>query len=281
MNRTMITATNTLSQMQKQIDTISQNIANVDTTGYKKRDATFSDLLFQQVNNQRHQSKEVNRFTPNGIRQGTGAKLSQTQLVFSQAAIKNTDRSLDTAFTKQGQMYRVLVQQGENSQIQYTRDGAFSLSPISENEALLVTSKGYPILDENNQPITINARSAKEYTISSNGRLTVVLDNNTEQNFNLGVTYVKRPQFLEQKGENLYSLPENMPEINVTTADIFTELNGPLRNEISIEQKSLEQSNVDLSKEMTDLISTERAYQFQTRSVTLADQMMGLVNGIR
>ena len=72
-----------------------------------------------------------------------------------------------------------------------------------------------------------------------------------------------------------------MAELNVPVNEILTELNGPMRNQVSIQQRALEQSNVDMSKEMTDLINLQRAYQFQSRSVSIADQMMGLVNGIR
>lgn len=280
MNRTMITATNTLSQLQKQMDIVSNNMANIDTTGYKRREASFTDLLFQQFNNQQSANAEGNRLTPNGIRQGVGAKLAQSKIVMSQGSIKNTDRALDAAFTKEGQYFRVL-EQGENgSAIRYTRDGAFYLTPLSDTETMLVTGNGYPVLDENNNPITINGQ-VKDYEITGNGRLIAKMDNGATSEFNLGVVQLNKPQFLEQKGGNLLGLPENIAELNVPVNEILTELNGPMRNQIAIQQRALEQSNVDMSKEMTDLINLQRAYQFQSRSVSIADQMMGLVNGIR
>lgn len=275
MNRTMITATNTLSQLQKQMDIISNNMANVDTNGYKRREATFTDLLVQEFNNQERANKEVNRLTPNGIRQGTGAKLGQAQLVMTQGALKQTDRSLDTAFTKEGQLFKVLVQTNGVNEVQYTRNGALYLSPLSDTEVMLVNGDGLPVLDENNNPITINGE-AKDYNIDANGQLTVTKTAGATEVFNLGVVRVNKPQFLEQRGGNLLGLPANVVE-----DEVLTELNGGLRAEISLQQGALEQSNVDLSKEMTELINVQRAYQFQSRSVTLADQMMGLVNGIR
>ncbi|MGS2777437.1 flagellar hook-basal body protein [Robertmurraya sp. GLU-23] len=275
MNRTMITATNTLSQLQKQMDIISNNMANVDTNGYKRREATFTDLLVQEFNNQERANKEVNRLTPNGIRQGTGAKLGQAQLVMTQGALKQTDRSLDTAFTKEGQLFKVLVQTNGVNEVQYTRNGALYLSPLSDTEVMLVNGDGLPVLDENNNPITINGE-AKDYNIDANGQLTVTKTAGATEVFNLGVVRVNKPQFLEQRGGNLLGLPANVAE-----DEVLTELNGGLRAEISLQQGALEQSNVDLSKEMTELINVQRAYQFQSRSVTLADQMMGLVNGIR
>lgn len=275
MNRTMITATNTLSQLQKQMDIISNNMANVDTNGYKRREATFTDLLFQEFNNQERANKEVNRLTPNGIRQGTGAKLGQAQLVMTQGALKQTDRSLDTAFTKEGQLFKVLVQTNGVNEVQYTRNGALYLSPLSNTEVMLVNGDGLPVLDENNNPITINGE-AKDYSINANGQLTVTKTAGATEVFNLGVVRVNKPQFLEQRGGNLLGLPANIAQ-----DEVLTELTGGLRGEIGLQQGALEQSNVDLSKEMTELINVQRAYQFQSRSVTLADQMMGLVNGIR
>ncbi|AYA78131.1 flagellar biosynthesis protein FlgG [Bacillus sp. Y1] len=275
MNRTMITATNTLSQLQKQMDIISNNMANVDTNGYKRREATFTDLLVQEFNNQERANKEVNRLTPNGIRQGTGAKLGQAQLIMNQGALKQTGRSLDTAFTKEGQLFKVLVQTNGVNEVQYTRNGALYLSPLSDTEVMLVNGDGLPVLDENNNPITINGE-AKDYNINANGQLTVTKTAGATEVFNLGVVRVNKPQFLEQRGGNLLGLPANIAE-----DEVLTELTGGLRAEISLQQGALEQSNVDLSKEMTELINVQRAYQFQSRSVTLADQMMGLVNGIR
>ncbi|MBY0123201.1 flagellar hook-basal body protein [Bacillus sp. S/N-304-OC-R1] len=280
MNRTMITAQNTLTQLQKQMDIVSNNMANIDTTGYKRRESNFTDLLFQQYNNQTIPNLEVNRLTPNGVRQGVGAKLAQSQMVGSQGSIKSTDRSLDMALTAEGQYFKVLEQSENGSAIRYTRDGAFYLTPLSANENMLVTSNGYPVLDENNNPITING-DVKEFVLQDGGRLTASLGNGGSSEFNLGVVRVKKSQFLEQKGGNLLGLPENAGELNTPIEDILTELNGPLRNQISMQQRALEQSNVDMSKEMTELINMQRAYQFQSRSISIADQMMGLVNGIR
>ncbi|HJV31448.1 MAG TPA: flagellar hook-basal body protein, partial [Bacillales bacterium] len=262
MNSTMITATNTLSQLQKQMDIISNNLANLDTTGYKSKQATFTDLLFNQINNQPNAKSEIGRLTPMGIRQGVGAKLGQVQINMEQGALKSTGRELDTALQKEGQYYKVLVQKDNTSTVQYTRNGALYLTPVAQNEVMLVTSDGYPVLDENNQQITISGDASK-YTIDPNGRLDVTMTNGTRSSFNLGVIQVNKPQFLEQKGGNLVGLPDNVPGV-----DVFTDLTGQERQQISIGQRMLEQSNVDMSKEMTNLINVQRAYQFQARSVT-------------
>lgn len=279
MNSSMITATNTLSQLQKQMDVIGNNLANLDTTGYKSKQATFTDLLFNQINNQPiPQSMEIGRLTPIGIRQGAGAKLGQIQTNMQQGTFKSTSRDLDTAFQKEGQYYKVLVQKDNTSFVQYTRDGALYLTPVAKNEVMLVTSDGYPVLDEGNHPITI-VGDASKYAINENGTMDVTMTNGAKKSYSLGVIQVNKPQFLEQKGGNLIGIPDNVQGVNVNS--IVTNLTGQQRQQIAIGQRMLEQSNVDMSKEMTDLIGVQRAYQFQAKSITMADQMMGLINGIR
>ena len=129
MNRSMITASNTLAQIQHQIDLIGNNMANVDTNGYKRSEASFNDLLVQQMNNQPDKAKEIGRLTPLGIRHGNGAKLSQAQLVLAQGALKTTGRNLDVALTKENLFFTVNVQDQNGSSTRFTRDGAFHISP--------------------------------------------------------------------------------------------------------------------------------------------------------
>lgn len=276
MNRSMIIATNTLNQLQKQLDIISNNMANIDTTGFKKREATFSDLLFQQFNNQLDPSKETGRNTALGIRLGAGAKVGQSQMLLTQGNVKETKRPLDIAFTSENQFLKVLTNENGQSDIRYTRDGNLSLSPVGNNEVMLVNNSGYPVLDENNKMITFPA-NAESYTITNQGTLQVKWNNGQTRDYNLGVIAVNKPQFFEQYGDNLIGLPQN----GVTGTNVFTNMVGPARMNISIQQGALEGSNVDLGQEMTKLINVQRDYQFQSRAVTISDQMMGLVNGLR
>ncbi|MFJ7752830.1 flagellar hook-basal body protein [Peribacillus muralis] len=282
MNRTMMTATNTLNQLQSKIDQISNNIANVDTNAYKKTQTSFNDLLTQSFNNQPNESKEKGRLTAPGIRQGTGAMLSQSQLVLSQGAIKTTDRNLDAALTKEDQFFTVSVQDGKGVNTRLTRDGAFYLSPNADDpdQMMLVTSAGHKVLDENGEPILI-AGNITDIKITEDGVLKVETEENGKESFGLGIVSVKKPQFLDRLGGNLLGLPENINRLDVNVDDIMTALTGASRNQIALRQGALESSNVDLSKEMSDLINVQRSYQFQSRSITMADQMSGLINGIR
>ncbi len=278
MLRSMITATNTMGQLQKQLDTIGHNLANIDTQGYKREQTAFSELVRQQFNNQTDAEAEIGRFgTELGITQGTGARLNSS-LVFSQGTLKQTGRSLDIAFTSPNQLLQIDV----DGETQYTRDGSLYLSPTADgtNRLQLTTAEGRNVLDENGNPI-IFEENFKEIQISQDGTITAVPnnDNDLPQVFGLGVVQVNRPQLLIQAGNNRYSLSENLGDVQLD--EIFTYLEGALRGEVSMQQGALEMSNVDLSKEMTDMMVSQRSYQMNAKTITMGDQMMGLINGVR
>src|SRR4051812_38409802 len=120
MLRTMVTATNTLSQMQAQLDNISNNISNSNTHGYKTKQANFSEMLYQQYEND--ELDKTLRQSPVGIRYGVGAQISQIQANQSQGSLQMTDRDLDFALTKEGQYFNVLMPDGEGTRTAYTRN---------------------------------------------------------------------------------------------------------------------------------------------------------------
>lgn len=276
MLRSMVTATNTMGQIQKQIDTIGHNLANIDTQGYKRTETSFSELVRQQFNNQPNEREEVGRLSALGIRQGTGAKLGSS-LVFTQGSLKQTQRALDIAFTVPNQFLQIDV----DGDIEYTRDGALYLSPTTDgtNQLMLTTAEGRQVLDENQNPILFDD-TFKELVISKEGTITAVPKNSKDlpQAFELGIVQVDRPQLLVQKGNNRYGLKDlGNNQLN----EVLTFLDGALRGEVSIQQGALEMSNVDLSKEMTDLMISQRSYQMNAKSITMGDQMLGLINGVR
>jgi flagellar basal-body rod protein FlgG len=137
-----------------------------------------------------------------------------------------------------------------------------------------------PVLDENDNYITFS-EDASSFQLGDNGVLTVTGAGGGEERFNLGVVTVEKSQFLQQYGGNLLGFADNLDQLGVTEDEVVTNVTGGARTDISMVQNSLEGSNVDISKEMTDMLSVQRSYQFQARSISLADQMMGLVNGIR
>lgn len=279
MNTQMIAASVTMGQLQKKMDTLSNNMANVNTIGYKRREASFNDLLFQQVNNQRYPQNEIGRLTPNGIRVGSGAMLGQTAIRFEQGSLQVTDRLLDVAITEKNQFFQVLADVNGEQQVRYTRDGAFYFSPNPANPNVLnlVTANGHLVLGEGG-PIQIPA-NYRDLQINQHGSISITLQDGTEQTVdNFQMVRVERPQMLEQMGENLFGLPNNLAELGYAAGDILAVIAPGL---ISVQQGAVEMSNVDLSKEMTELMLAQRSYQFNSRSISMADQMMGLVNSIR
>ncbi len=279
MLRTMITATNTLSQVQNQLDNISANIANSNTHGYKAQQANFTEMLYQQFNNDEY-DKTV-RNTPVGIRYGVGAQIGQIQSNQNQGSIQITDRDLDFALTTKNQYFNVLMQNdaGE-TRTAYTRNGSFYVSPTEPGIVTLVNSDGYHVADANGQAITF-PDNATQFTMDSDGTLVVSYANGQPQRFQLAVTSLQKPQVMESlQGGTYIGLPENLDELGFTEAEILTNLQGANR-QVGIQKGALEMSNVDLSQEMTNLIQAQRSYQFNTRAISIADQMLGLINGIR
>ncbi len=276
MNRSMITSSVTMGQLQKRLDTIGSNLANLNTHGYKKRETQFGELLVQQINNQSGDDKD--RLTPEGIRAGTGARIGETNILFTQGTITPTNRPLDAALVKDNQLFQIQVDRNGQPEIQYTRNGAFYVTPNDANpaELRLVTGNGDFVMGENG-PITIPA-GFESITISDDGAITAQTPNGTVDAGRLQVAEVIRPQLLAQIGDNRFALPadEELNRLEVQAADI---IRGA--EEVSIRQGALEASNVDFSKEMTDMVMTQRAYQFNGKSISISDQMMGLINGLR
>ena len=276
MIRTMNTAANTLGQLQIQLDTISNNIANSNTVGYKTKKANFQELLYQQFNNDK-QDPTV-RQSPVGIRYGVGAHVSQIQSNENQGSLQLTGRNLDFAFTQSNQYFNVAMQDGSTA---YTRQGNFYMSPQGDGTNLLVTGDGYPVLSANGTSITF-PEGVSGFTMSEAGTLNVDYADGQVIQFDLAVTQITKPQVMEHLNNGAYiSVPNNLQELGYAEGDVLTELQGLNRNEVSMQIGTLEASNVDVSKEMTDLIAAQRSYQFNSRAITLADQMLGLINGIR
>ncbi|MGE6630314.1 flagellar hook-basal body protein [Bacillus sp. NPDC077027] len=273
MLRTMINAAVSMNEVQKQLDIISNNIANSETTGYKTKNTRFSELIRQQFNQVDENNQQVtdSRLTPDGLRLGTGTMVNAS-VNSLQGSIKETGRDLDIAFSAPSQYLQI----NAAGNVRYTRDGSLYLQPgANNNQVQLVTKEGYPVLDENGNAIVLNSNFS-DISINKNGTLTAISRNNQpNQQFNLGVVQVNNSSALVSEGDNLFSIDGNYQGIALTA------LNGADRQNIQLQQGALETSNVDISKEMTDLMTTQRAYQLNSRTITMGDQMLGLINQVR
>lgn len=276
MSRTMIQAAVTMNQLQNKLDVIGNNLANSQTTGYKNRQANFSSLLFQQMNNLTDPRNAEGRLTPDGIRIGSGAKLGSINSNMQLGPLRNTDRALDTALLDANHLYQVQVIENGVTETRYTRDGAFYLSPVNNNQQVMLTnSDGNPVLGING-PIVID-EGFDDITLLPNGEIRVTRGATTEIAGRIAVVEAVRPHLLEATGENLFRLP-NLAELGFNIAEIIQPVG---ENEQILKGGTLEASNVDMSQEMSELIMTQRAYQFNARTISMSDQMLGLINQLR
>lgn len=276
MSRTMIQAAVTMNQLQNKLDVIGNNLANSQTTGYKNRQANFSSLMFQQMNNLTDPRNAEGRLTPDGIRIGTGAKLGAINSNMQLGALRTTDRALDTALLDPSHLYQVQVIENGVTETRYTRDGAFYLSPVNNNQQVMLTnSDGNPVLGING-PIVID-EGFDDITLLPNGEIRVTRGTTTEIAGRIAVVEAVRPHLLEATGENLFRLP-NVAELGFNIAEIIQPVG---QNEQILKSGALEASNVDMSQEMSELIMTQRAYQFNARTISMSDQMLGLINQLR
>lgn len=278
MLRTMITATNTMGQLQQNLDIIGNNLSNSATHGYKAQQASFNELLYQQYNNDKQDTAP--RKTMEGIRYGVGAKIGQVQTNWKAGSLQETERGLDFALTSPKQYFNVIMPTEGGEETVYTRQGAFYITPVENNQVMLVNDDGNPIADANGLPIVFSDR-VKDYTVKPGGILQVVNEDDTIESINLGISYIDRPNVMEHISGAYIGLPRNMEALGLQADEVVTNLQGGDRAQIGLENRMLELSNVDYEKEMTDLINVQRNYQFNSRAVSIADQMLGLVNGIR
>lgn len=258
MNPALWIAKTGLEAQQSRLGIISNNLANVSTTGFKRDRAVFEDLLYQTVRQPGAQSSQ-STMLPSGLMQGTGVRMVATEKLHTQGDITQTGNSLDVAIQGRG-FFQVLRPDGT---LGYTRDGTFQLDAQGE----LVNSEGYLI-----QPgITIPA-NAQSVTIGTDGTVSVQVPGQSAptQVGSLQLASFANPSGLQPIGENLY----------VETASSGAPQTGnPGLNGIgTVTQGALESSNVNVVSEMVDMIEAQRAYEINSKAVSTADQMLQYTN---
>lgn len=261
MIRALYTATTGMIGMQTQVDTTSNNIANVNTIGYKKQRAEFADLFYQTMQYAGTSTSETT-IAPTGIEMGLGVRNVAIAKHFSQGNPKETENNLDIAITGRG-FFQIELPDGT---IAYTRDGSFKL----DSEGNIVNSEGYRLVPN----ITIPEDST-HINIGTDGIVSVVQANSTQINTlgQIETTVFINPAGLHSLGDNLYLNTNASGEpINGVPG---TEGFGLLR------QGFIEMSNVKLVEEMTDLITGQRAYEANSKTIQTADSMLQTVNTLK
>ncbi len=287
MNNSMINSSVSMHSLQQKLDILSNNIANVNTNGFKKKEASFEDVLTN-VKSQPEGFRQQGRFSPLGFNQGWGSKLVQIQTNLTQGPIQSTGNVTDFAIQGDG-LFEVSVSKADENgnpvfQSAWTRNGAFSLSPDATGGTVLTTKEGHFITGVDGNPIRVPAGFRP--VVEPNGTIKGYNEQDpSAAPINLGqikLVRVVRPQLLQDVGDNLYAIPNGITAAE--KANILQDVN-PLvdnpANRVSLMQGFLEQSNVTLSDEMTDLVIVQRALQLNSRAITSSDQMMNIANNLR
>ncbi|MEH6632633.1 MAG: flagellar basal-body rod protein FlgG [Halopseudomonas aestusnigri] len=256
-----IGATGMLAQ-QLNVEVISNNIANLNTTGFKRQRAEFTDLLYQNLRRVGTNSSDTGTIVPTGIQLGLGVKPTATYRITTQGAMQITDNSLDVAVNGEG-YFNVELPSGETG---YTRAGAFQLSPTGD----IVTPDGYTVQPGINVPT-----NAVSVTINASGEVYIKIDGqvNTALAGQFDLATFPNEAGLEAIGDNYFL--ETPASGAATTGSAGSTGFG------SILQGALESSNVNAVSEITNLITAQRAYEMNSKIITASDEMMRSVTNIR
>ncbi|MFB5266757.1 flagellar hook-basal body protein [Paenibacillus enshidis] len=271
MNNSMIGAMVTMSGVQKRLDMIAENVANVNTVGYKSRDASFEDVL-SRVQQQPEAFRQTGRAMPLGFNLGFGVRAAAMSTDMKQGSLKETGNPTDLAIEGNG-LFAIEV----NGQKAWTRNGSFSFTPDPLGTGLLLTtSEGHAVLDRDGVPVT--AALGSKVAIDKQGNLLVRDQGNGDPYVahRLQIVEPQRSEGLVQGADNTFVLANG-----VTEADVFGAGAAAAPVPATIRQGYLEQSNVDLTDEMTDMMQIQRMFQMASRALTSSDTLMGLANSLR
>lgn len=270
MMRSLWTAASGMIAQQNNVDTISNNLANVNTSGYKKETVEFKSLLYQTIQNTSTDSS--GELKPVGVQVGLGVRNSAITSQFTQGNLLETGNDYDFAIEGKGFF---MIQQADGS-VAYTRNGNFSLS-TGIGGTTLATSTGKPVLDSNGNPIVLDARyDTSKITIDNNGNLSYPDEANNTQSIGIqiGLAQFNNPAGLEKMSESMYKETLASGEARLETYD-----EGISKSKIH--QKYIEGSNVQAVDEMVNLIVAQRAYEMNSKTITASDEMLSQANNLR
>ncbi len=246
-----------LDAQQTRMSVISNNLANVNTTGFKRDRASFEDLIYQNVRQVGGSTSETTEL-PSGLVVGTGVRPVATQKLHTQGNLNQTGNNLDIAIEGRG-FFQILTPDGS---LQYTRDGTFSL----DSDGQLVNANGYPL-----EPSITVPENTLSLTIGSDGTVSALVsgDSSPTQIGNIELADFINPMGLEAMGGNLFR--ETLASGAPTTATPGEDGVGTLI------QGALESSNVNVVEELVNMIETQRAYEMNSKAIATSDEMLAYV----
>lgn len=253
--RALHTAATGMIAQELNVQVISNNIANMRTTGYKRQRAEFQDLLYEHVRRVGSQTSDQGNILPAGVELGSGVKAVGTPRVMTQGGVLPTGKDFDVAIRGEG-FFRIQLPDGRTA---YTRDGSFQL----DSQGRIVTNQGYVV-----QPGVSVPPNATQLTINQQGQVSVMLPGNTTgtQLGQLDLSVFVNKAGLQAIGDNLYleTTASGAPQTGTPGTDAFGNL----------QQGNLEQANVEAVTEISDLIAAQRAYEMNAKVINAADQML-------
>lgn len=255
MIRSLWIAKTGLEAQQTGLDVISNNLANVNTTGFKRTRAVFEDLMYQTIRQPGAQVGAANQL-PSGLQLGTGVNVVATERIHSQGNLQNTGNALDIAIQGKG----FLQVEMPDGTFAYTRDGSLQV----DQNGQVVTAGGYPVQPPINIP-----DNALSVTIARDGTVSITQPGAVGANVEIGQIQLStfiNPTGLQSIGENLYaesdaSGPANFAQPGLDGAGM-------------IMQQYVETSNVNVAEELVNMITTQRAYEMNSKAIETSDQML-------
>ncbi len=270
MVRSLWSAASGMIAQQTNVDTIANNLSNVNTTGYKTEVAEFKSLLYQNLQSKTTTSNAVVK--PISAQVGLGVRNSSISSVFRQGSMLASESN--TAFAMDGKGFFAV--KGGDGNTYYTRNGNFQWS-LSGAGTALTTSEGYPVMDSTGKPIVLNSSYVtSKVTISSDGSLMYPDATNNAQpiGIKIGAFQFQNPAGLSKKGSSMYEVtPASGAAINEATA-------ANVEKSV-IAQGYLEGSNVQVVDEMVNMIVAQRAYEMNSKAIQASDEMMSQANQLR
>jgi len=262
--RALWTAASGMKAQQLNMDTISNNLANVNTTSFKKQKVEFKDLLYANLrttNLNNGQGKPVN------LQVGHGVMPVATTRMFTSGNLERTDNPFDMGINGEG----FFVIEDPNGNRFYTRDGNFKLS-VDLNEMRLVTSDGYNLLSDFDDAIYLE-EGMRNITVAENGLITA----ENQDGEIVDIATIALAKFINQEG--LEAVGKNLYKETVASGEAINVVDEARTSHIM--QNYLETSNVQIVDEMVRLITAQRAYEINSKTIQTADEMLGMANNLR
>ena len=270
MMRSLWTAASGMIAQQTNVDTIANNLANVNTVGYKAERAEFKSLLYQTLQAKTTTANDEQK--PISAQVGLGTRTSSITSTFTNGTFNETGKVSDLAINGAG----FFAIQNVDGGVDYTRNGTFNWSRIDGGGFMLVDTMGNAVLDMNETPITVDSEfDINKVKIDTDGNLSYPDETNNLQSmgFRIGLFQFTNPAGLEKIGDSKYAPTAN-------SGDPISEENPGIKPSV-LRQGYVEASNVQVADEMINLIVAQRAYELNSKAITASDEMLQQANNLR